>query len=206
MLSEEQIFNMSENELEEKIKLLNQVHITMKKKENPNMFSRFDYGGVKQDILSDKKLLINLEKLELHELINNLNSEDFYKLVEPILGSIIHRNIGRITNGYQLENMEIQTSLPLCIQFLVGDESPSNEELVPHTKEVEELTYGELEEKIFESILCIKYMLNKGQCGQPEYLYIEPDDFKKIKSKYDFYSLNKELKLDENKKLKKIKI
>jgi hypothetical protein len=206
MLSEEQIFNMSEDELEEKIKMLNQAHITIKKRENPNTFSQFDYGGVKQDILSDHKLTITIKKLELDDLINKINSINFYNLVEPMLGSIIQRHVGKIINGYQIEDMEIQTSIPLCVQFLVGDDCPSDNEIVPHLKEVEEITYGELGEKILNSILTIKYILNKGQCGSSEYLYLNQNTLKEIKTKHDFYNLNQEIQSIQSKTNKRIKL
>jgi hypothetical protein len=206
MLSEEKIFNMSEKELKKWINILNQVHITMKKHENPKNFSYHDYQRKAEDVLNEEELLKAVNYLGLQELLNKFNSKYFYFKVEPILGFIIQRQIGRVLNGYQIEHMEIQSSLPINVSFLVGDYFPMDDDLVPHSKGVKDITYEDLEQKIFDSIYNLKYLLNKGQCGNQEHIEFSSKTIKEIQQKYDFYTLNQELNSNENKNVKKIKI
>lgn len=205
MLSEKQIFDMSQEELENKIKKFNQVHINIKMREQGEDFSYYDYGGKKEYIVNDAELNEIIENL-IPGLANNINSKMFYNLVEPILGHIIHRNLGKIINGYEIEEMGVQTSIPLSVHFIVNKYSAKENALVPHSKEVEDITYSELEEKILDSMTNIKYMLNRGQCGIRENISFDSNEIQAVKTKYNFYELNREIKAENNTINKKIKL
>lgn len=206
MLSEEQIFTMSDEDLEEKIELLNKIHISIKQRENPRFFSYRDYGGQREDVLSDKKLVKTINTLEMHDLINNLNSNYFYKLIDPILEDIMHKKIAQITDGYEIEFLIIQTSLPLSAGVLVNDYSPPDDSLIPHVKGFKNITYSELEDNILESFYSIKYLLNRGQCGNFSHIDFDTDELKELIKISHFYNLDMELKNNEIKKNKNIKI
>jgi hypothetical protein len=145
--------------------------------------------------------IINLESEELEQIITEVRETG--RLLNQMSHSIVGKKLIEIVYGYELESVGIDPHYEYNDEGFAGNfminingedvcMSGDGDESVPrYSKQAEDITYSELQQKIDDELAEISELIT-------EYMSFDENDLNKLKVKSSYFKLEKELPTNES--------